>query len=60
MNDRLDGMAHEAKGTLKQSWGKATDDRSQQVEGSVERHAGKAEQMVALMADRARRTDRRR
>lgn len=60
MNHRLDGMAHEAKGTLKQSWGKATDDRSQQIEGSAERQAGKAEQMVALMADRARRSDKHR
>lgn len=60
MNDRLDGMAHEAKGSLKEEWGKATDDRSQQLAGNVERHAGKAEQMVALMADRARRNDARR
>lgn len=60
MNNRLDGMTHEAKGSLKESWGKATDDRSQQLEGSVERHAGKAEQMIALLADRARGNDRRR
>ncbi|HSR65648.1 MAG TPA: CsbD family protein [Xanthomonadaceae bacterium] len=60
MNHRLDGMAHEAKGTLKETIGKATDDRSQQLSGSAERHAGKAEQMVALLADRARRNDPRR
>lgn len=57
MNNRLDGMAHEAKGSIKQGWGKATDDRSQQLEGSAERHAGKAEQMIALLADRAKRND---
>ncbi|NUS38842.1 MAG: CsbD family protein [Lysobacter sp.] len=60
MNPRLDGTAHEAKGTLKEAIGKATDDRSQQLSGSVERHAGKAEQMIALMADRAKRKDARR
>lgn len=57
MNNRLDGMVHEAKGSIKQGWGKATDDRSQQLEGSAERHAGKAEQMIALLADRAKRND---
>ncbi|MGN6513924.1 MAG: CsbD family protein [Lysobacteraceae bacterium] len=60
MNHRLDGMAHEAKGTLKQGWGKATNDRSRQLEGSIERTSGKAEQMIALLADRARRNDTRR
>ena len=55
MIDRVDGMVHEAKGTLKQRIGEATHDRSQQLEGTAERHAGKAEQMIALLNDRARR-----
>jgi uncharacterized protein YjbJ (UPF0337 family) len=60
MINRIDGMAHEAKGTLKEAIGEARHDRSQQLEGKVERHAGKAEQMIALLNDRKRRPDARR
>ena len=60
MINRVDGMAHEAKGTLKERLGEATHDRSQQLEGAAERHAGKAEQMIALLNDRSRRDTARR
>ena len=60
MINRVDGMAHEIKGTLKEAVGEATNDRSQQFEGKVERHAGKAEQMIAHLNDRKRPHDARR
>jgi uncharacterized protein YjbJ (UPF0337 family) len=60
MIDRIEGMGHEAKGALKEAVGQATNNRSQQIEGSVERHAGKAEQMIALLNDRRRPGDKRR
>lgn len=60
MINRIEGMGHEAKGALKEAVGETTHNRSQQLEGSIERHAGKAEQMIALLNDRTRRTDARR
>ena len=60
MINRVEGMGHEAKGSLKETLGQATHNRSQQLEGSVEREAGKAEQMIALLNDRNRRHDARR
>lgn len=60
MINRVDGMVHEAKGTLKERVGEATHDRTQQIEGAVERHAGKAEQMIALLNDPSRRDNVRR
>ena len=60
MINRVEGMGHEAKGTLKEAVGEATHNRSQQLEGKVERHVGKAEQMIALLNDRTRRSDVRR
>jgi uncharacterized protein YjbJ (UPF0337 family) len=59
-NNRLDGMGHEVKGTIKEQIGQATDDRSQQLEGNVEKNVGKAEQMIGAMADRMRGNDTKR
>jgi uncharacterized protein YjbJ (UPF0337 family) len=59
-NNRLDGMGHEVKGTIKEQIGQATDDRSQQIEGNVEKNVGKAEQMIGAMADRMRGNDTKR
>lgn len=56
-NNRIDGMGHEVKGAIKERIGQATGDRSQQVEGNVEKNAGKAEQMIGEMADRMRTND---
>jgi len=47
-----DGMKHEVKGAIKERLGQATGDRSQQVEGNIEKHVGKAEQMIDAIADR--------
>lgn len=57
MTNRVEGMGHEAKGALKEAVGEATNNRSRQLEGSVERHVGKAEQMIALLNDRNRRSE---
>jgi uncharacterized protein YjbJ (UPF0337 family) len=51
-NKRIDGIGHEIKGTLKEHVGQATGNRSQQVEGNIEKHAGKAEQMIDALVDR--------
>ena len=56
-NDRIDGVAHEAKGTVKELVGKATGNRSQQIEGNAEKHVGRAEQMIDAMTDRMREDD---
>lgn len=53
-NNRIDGMGHEVKGAIKEQVGQATGNRSQQVEGAVEKHVGKAEQMIDAMTDRMR------
>lgn len=47
-----DGLGHEVKGTIKEQVGQVTGNRSQQVEGNVEKHVGKAEQMIDAMTDR--------
>jgi uncharacterized protein YjbJ (UPF0337 family) len=60
MIDHIDGMRHEVKGTLKERLGQATHDRSQQASGAIERHAGKAEQMIAHLNERLRRDEDRR
>ncbi len=56
-NNRIDGMGHEVKGAIKERLGQATGDRSQQVEGNVEKNVGKAEQMIGELADRMRAND---
>ena len=58
-NNRTDdmgreGLGHEVKGTVKERIGQLTGDRSQQVAGNVEKHVGKAEQMIDAMTDRMR------
>ena len=47
-----DGVGHEVKGTIKEQVGQITGNRSQQVEGNVEKNVGKAEQMIDAMTDR--------
>ncbi|MFS8063325.1 MAG: CsbD family protein [Luteimonas sp.] len=49
---RIDGLGHEIKGTVKEHVGQATGNRSQQVEGNIEKNAGKAEQMIDALVDR--------
>ncbi|HMB43356.1 MAG TPA: CsbD family protein [Luteimonas sp.] len=55
-----EGVGHEVKGTIKEQVGQVTGNRSQQVEGNVEKNVGKAEQMIDAMTDRMRgNTDKR-
>ena len=51
-NHRIDGIGHEIKGTVKEQIGEATGNRSQQVEGNIEKHVGKAEQMIDALVER--------
>ncbi len=53
-NNRIDGIGHEVKGAIKERIGQATGDRSQQVEGNIEKNVGKAEQMIDALEDRIR------
>lgn len=53
-NNRIDGKGHEVKGAIKEVLGQATGDRSQQVEGNIEKNVGKAEQMIDALEDRMR------
>ena len=46
-DDKVKGMAEEAKGRAKQAWGGATGDDSTQAEGKVDELKGKARQKVA-------------
>jgi len=45
------GVGHEVKGTIKEQIGQVTGNRTQQVEGSVETTAGKAQQMIDARPD---------
>ena len=51
-NKHIDGIGHEFKGTVKEQIGQVTGNRSQQIEGNIEKNAGKAEQMVDALVDR--------
>ena len=54
MDNRIEGKGHEVKGAIKEHVGEATDNRSQQVEGNLEKNAGKAQQMMDAISDRMR------
>lgn len=59
-NNRIDGVGHEVKGTIKEHLGQATGNRSQQVGGNIEKNVGKAEQMIGELADRMRASEEKR
>jgi uncharacterized protein YjbJ (UPF0337 family) len=44
--DRIEGAAHEVKGSVKEAAGKLTGDRKTQAEGIAEKAAGKVEKKV--------------
>lgn len=54
---RIEGTGHEVKGAIRETLGDATDNRSEQIKGNVEKNAGKAEQMIGALADRQRRNE---
>jgi uncharacterized protein YjbJ (UPF0337 family) len=54
--DRVEGMGHQAKGTVKEVAGKVTGDKKTEAEGKAERAAGKAQNAVGGVKDAARET----
>jgi len=44
--DKLQGSFHEAKGTIKEKVGKATNDSTMRAEGKAEKNAGKVQQRI--------------
>jgi uncharacterized protein YjbJ (UPF0337 family) len=50
-NNREKGLGHEAKGAVKEAVGKATDNRSQQIEGNLEKNAGKVQNAFGRATD---------
>jgi uncharacterized protein YjbJ (UPF0337 family) len=51
---RTSGAKNEAKGTVKEVAGKLTGDRSQEVEGKVQKNVGKGQGAIADAADDVR------
>ena len=52
-NDRIAGSAKQAKGTVKEAFGKLTGDKKTQAEGKAEKIAGKVQNAVGgAKADR--------
>lgn len=57
-NKRTDGLGHEVKGSVKETAGKLTGDRSQQLEGNLEKNAGKIERSVGRAQDDVKSSER--
>ena len=54
-SDRVAGAWHQIRGTLKERWGKLTDDDLAQLEGNVEHLAGKLQERYGLAREEAER-----
>lgn len=54
--DRVEGVAHQAKGAVKQAAGKLTGDKKTEAEGTAERAAGKVQNAVGGAKDAVRET----
>jgi uncharacterized protein YjbJ (UPF0337 family) len=52
--DRLEGSGKQAKGAVKETWGKVTGDAKTEAEGKTEKAAGKVQNAVGGMKDAAR------
>ena len=52
--DRVEGVAHQAKGSIKEGVGKVTGDKQTQAEGTAEKAAGKAQNTVGGAKDAVR------
>lgn len=46
INDKADHKGEELKGSVKEGWGKLTDDKSLEAEGKAEKWSGKAKGAV--------------
>jgi uncharacterized protein YjbJ (UPF0337 family) len=54
-SDRVAGAWHQIKGRVKEQWGKLTEDDLKQLEGHVERLAGKLQERYGLALEEAER-----
>jgi uncharacterized protein YjbJ (UPF0337 family) len=52
--DRVEGAAHQAKGTVKEAVGKMTGDKKTQASGAAEKAAGKVQNTVGGAKDTAK------
>ncbi|MBN8874505.1 MAG: CsbD family protein [Rhodospirillales bacterium] len=52
--DRMEGMAHQAKGAVKQAAGKVTGDEKMKAEGTAEKAGGKVQNAVGGAKDSVR------
>ena len=52
--DRIAGSAHQAKGAIKETIGKATGDTKTQADGAAEKMAGKVQNAVGGVKDAVR------
>ncbi|WP_428535189.1 CsbD family protein [Rhodopila sp.] len=52
--DRAKGVAHQAKGAIKQGVGKMTGDKKTEAEGAAEKAGGKVQNAVGGVKDSAR------
>jgi uncharacterized protein YjbJ (UPF0337 family) len=52
--DRVEGSGKQAKGAVKETWGKVTGDAKTEAEGKTEKAAGKVQNAVGGMKDAAR------
>jgi uncharacterized protein YjbJ (UPF0337 family) len=54
--DRIEGAAKQAKGKLKETWGKVTGDAKTEAEGKADKAEGRVQNAVGGMKDAARET----
>ncbi len=54
-SDRVVGAWHQIRGSLKEQWGKLTEDDLKQLEGHAERLAGKLQERYGLAREEAER-----
>ena len=52
--DRVEGALHQAKGAVKEAFGKVTGDAKTEAEGIAEKEAGKVQKTVGSVKDSAR------
>lgn len=52
-SDRIEGNWHQMVGSVKEKWGKLTDDDLKVIEGSVERLVGKVQERYGIAIEEA-------
>lgn len=45
-DERIEGIGNEAKGEVKEAWGKATDDKSTEISGKADQLKGEVQQKI--------------